>query len=475
MIDPPTRLPATGWSQLAGLPADAPEAGDGAVFNIRAYGAVGDGKHNDLPAYFAMVAAVNAARGGTALFPPGVYYMDDHQRYDERGIAGGSSQPVFSDCDGLRISGYGAKIDLRGDFHRTRASDRHPIIGVRVQRCRNFVIEGLEIDGNVDRMTRAPGMPETWSHGILVASSQRYVLRDLNVHHHAMDGIGLGRTERGVPDEDVRLENVFSSYNARQALSILGCRRLTAVNCVFANTGRSLPYGGYAPGTGVDVEPEGRGAVGEEIVFDGCRFENNFGGQVAVGYPHLVRGVRFVRCHMSGHTENLAYSVSLVGNGVSVENCEIDLDVAALRLAQKVRVTGCNIRYRKAGVVALEGGDILFQGNTVICTATAPLDVDTPLIQAPGARVIGNRFFRPGVTWRNETGSGADRVATLVGAEFRDNRWETDLDVSGRNAGRYFYVQYNGSPARNERFVPPAAIRPFLNAPANHPTPYSSG
>ncbi len=43
------------------------------VFNVRAYGAVGDGVSNDLPAIHHAVAACTAAGGGVVYFPPGIY------------------------------------------------------------------------------------------------------------------------------------------------------------------------------------------------------------------------------------------------------------------------------------------------------------------------------------------------------------------------------------------------------------------
>src|SRR5690242_11424254 len=50
----------------------AASAGDSpVVYNVRAFGAKGDGKTIDSPAINKAIEAANAAGGGTVLFPPG--------------------------------------------------------------------------------------------------------------------------------------------------------------------------------------------------------------------------------------------------------------------------------------------------------------------------------------------------------------------------------------------------------------------
>src|SRR5882672_8694891 len=43
------------------------------IFNVRTYGAAGDGTTIDTPAINAAITAANAAGGGTVTFPPGSY------------------------------------------------------------------------------------------------------------------------------------------------------------------------------------------------------------------------------------------------------------------------------------------------------------------------------------------------------------------------------------------------------------------
>src|SRR2546429_2196242 len=58
------------WSQATPSPS---AANHGRVFNVRDYGATGDGTTNDAPAVDRAIAAANGARGGTVAFPAGTY------------------------------------------------------------------------------------------------------------------------------------------------------------------------------------------------------------------------------------------------------------------------------------------------------------------------------------------------------------------------------------------------------------------
>ncbi|MBD0319669.1 MAG: right-handed parallel beta-helix repeat-containing protein, partial [Gemmatimonadetes bacterium] len=354
------------------------------MFNIKDYGAVGDGVNNDLPAYKAMVAAVNAAGGGDVLFPPGVYFMDGYQRYNE--VPATVVEPAFKLCTRLRVSGYGAKIDLRGNYHRSSADDKHPITGLYFWKCKHFVVEGFEIDGNLDQMTRDANMiGETWSYGILTAGCSHYTIRDVDVHHHLTDGVLLGHlpAPNENNDEYALMLNVRSRYNGRQGLSLVGMKHFTAENCDFSYTGRVEPYGGHAPGAGVDIEPEGAGAVAEDILFLNCRFHDNKGGNIGAGYATLTRRVTFRDCLVtypaSRGWEGNEHGVILYSEDGVMDNCYLDLGHRNVYLSHggpstvaRNTLRNCTIRSSRNGVATLHEAEALVEGCRIISTATAP-------------------------------------------------------------------------------------------------------
>ena len=68
----PLALASTAIGHVALGESSAPPASE-ATFNVRTYGATGDGKTVDTPAINKAIEAVAAAGGGTLLFPAGTY------------------------------------------------------------------------------------------------------------------------------------------------------------------------------------------------------------------------------------------------------------------------------------------------------------------------------------------------------------------------------------------------------------------
>jgi hypothetical protein len=200
------------------------------VLNVKWFGARGNWDEarqtgtDDYEALQAAAAAINVRGGGTLIFPRGIYRIDRYKitdgpnKNDWRDI-------VYQNCTGLHIIGYGAKIDVKGDFNQPadhfnpaakRAYGRWETFSNIVQPfvflgCTSFRLEGFELDGNVDKMTRKskrdreypddpprPVLPGP-GYGIYTAAytdkggvlkaCQQFTFADLYVHHFPVDGI----------------------------------------------------------------------------------------------------------------------------------------------------------------------------------------------------------------------------------------------------------------------------------------------
>ena len=298
---------------------------DGAL-SVRYFGAQGDWNEelqsgtDDYEALQYAAAAMTARKGGALIFPPGVYRINRYR------ITAGTNQNAwlditFSNCDGLHISGYGAKIDVMGNFHRPVVKNTNgKSYSISVQPfvfwgCSNVTIEGFELDGNVDRMTRdqvvdndgtvvtADTVIEPGGHGIEFGGGcKNYSLNNLHIHHFSGDGLYLGLSTpasghgAGPADENACVCNVKSLFNSRNSVSIISLRGGYFSSCEFSETGQSAGSYGYHPdGVGLDIEPQfttNPPLPTGDFTFIGCKCVNNAGA----GLSTMAGESRFQDC-----------------------------------------------------------------------------------------------------------------------------------------------------------------------------------
>jgi hypothetical protein len=153
-----------------------------------------------------------------------------------RKLPNGITNFTYNKCNGLKIIGYNAKIDLKGDFRQTADveieglwySYSETVVPFYMRECTNFSIEGFEIDGNVDQMTCDPATipTATASFGIAASTCKDYNISNIFAHHFATDGVVLGyaqspdktHTEKVLADRNAYLYNVRSSNNHQTTL-----------------------------------------------------------------------------------------------------------------------------------------------------------------------------------------------------------------------------------------------------------------
>ncbi len=73
---PPAKLPILLCALLAAVTTIAMPASGTIEFDVRAYGAAGDGRSDDSGALRSALAAAASAGGGIVYFPPGIYRID---------------------------------------------------------------------------------------------------------------------------------------------------------------------------------------------------------------------------------------------------------------------------------------------------------------------------------------------------------------------------------------------------------------
>jgi hypothetical protein len=181
--------------------ADHETRASGRVFNVKRFGAVGDGIADD---YGAVQAAIDACgrKGGTVLFPAGKYYLGEP--------GGGGLKLPAGNKKPLVLSGYGALIKLSAHVPRFLDFDRT----ADYQTFAHFRVRGFAIDaGNVGGVNHVIGFTCVDQTAMSRINVRDIVVRDVRAFHI--------RTDTSSPHRSVRqgiciAVNQWQPYEARK-------------------------------------------------------------------------------------------------------------------------------------------------------------------------------------------------------------------------------------------------------------------
>ena len=447
------------------------------MLNVRDFGAAGDGVTDDYEAMRAAAAALCAAPAGSRLVYPAGTYLVDRYRVFRGPVRNGVDDIVYRNCHGVAISGYGARIEVKGDFHQPADFELGGVWFSTVKQLTpffmidssDFTIEGFVLDGNVGRMTRDPRSLEDASAGIMTRRCSRYLLRDLEIHHFSGDAVLIGWLDFDDDfraDRDVRIENVRGHHNGRVGLVLGHVRGAWIVRSSFNDTGRTDgAFPPFAPVAGMDIEPDfgvedGVDVPAGEIYFIDSEFSGSKGPDFHAIFPKRVDTVV-----VSGSTivsaldTESAYSFVLGTKTGVVERSTIDLrsgagvllgawNEDALPLIESVVYANNLLRLSTNGSLVSEGVvpyDLI--GNDVRVTATGS---DGTVMNLTGLRsIVGNRFF---VNSAGRTGEHRQVVIRTDGTKrVSGNVYATDFPFSGS-----FATSYDGTDSVDGELFPDA-------------------
>jgi len=270
--EPAARTPQS--SQPIVAPATVPTVGR-ATFDVRTFGAVGDGTSNDtVPIQRAIDAC--AKRGGIVLLDHGTFLSGTirlrsdvelhltstavllgspdlaHYAADAQVVYKLLSQSlVYAEgCQHVAITGQGT-IDGQGKAFRNGDSDPRPVL-IRFRDCRDVRLEGFLVKNAASfgvhpihcRQVRIEGLRvdslvQYNSDGIDVDGCQEVFISNCNIHS-GDDSIALKTIERGAPCRDVVITNcILSSKCAAIRVgpdAVEDIERVCASNCVIRDT-----------------------------------------------------------------------------------------------------------------------------------------------------------------------------------------------------------------------------------------------
>jgi len=212
------------------------------TINVKNKGARGNGSHDDTAA---IQAAVNALprSGGTVYIPAGRYMVNARKS--------------------IRLRSHTRlKLDPRAELVvMPNGASRYHL--VKVFNVNNVEIVGGKMTG--DR-ARHKGNSGEWGYGINISGASNVLVHNVALSEFWGDGMWIGATgKHGRQDRSnyVTVNNVTSSHNRRQGMSIGPAQHVYIVNSTFKNTQGTLPE------AGIDFEPREQGSA------DTIRVENN--------------------------------------------------------------------------------------------------------------------------------------------------------------------------------------------------------
>jgi hypothetical protein len=304
----------------------------------------------------------------------------------------------------------------------------------------------------VDLLTRAAGVVEADNHGIHILGSKRGRLSNLDVHHAACDGIYIGEDQLGrgaTASEEITLEHVRSTYNARQAMSVAGCAGLTATDCEFSYTGLAAgAFGALSPAAGVDVEPLVVHSKLSSATFVRCRFIENRGSVFVASTPEYVDSVSLIDCVGRSYDNSNGNLTLSVRNGSVVRGHYTDVTInPAVTLGPTPPPNTIRFSMTGAVIIHTQAGRELFADNspnapithyadnriefrsTIAKSTTYAARIDNPNCTFENNTIYAADSFHPG---------GAANLFDLGAGWVRGNTWRGQ-------SRRVWYVIYSSA------------------------------
>jgi hypothetical protein len=243
------------------------------VLNVRDFGALGNGVHDDT---LAIQNAINAlpSDGGTVYIPDGNYMINALKSLNPKNYT------YIKMDSGTQLSVI------------PNSSDGYAVIYIGSQ-IHDVEVSGGKIYG--DRL-KHKGTTGEGGHCIRIHGSTNTTVRDISLINGWGDGItvGPGEIPHGgwVQSKDIVLSNVICDNNRRNGLSIGNVVGMQVFDCQFLRTN------GTAPQCGIDVEPNNTDSATnfcQDVWIEGCLMAEN--AKYGVNIWANARNITFNKCN----------------------------------------------------------------------------------------------------------------------------------------------------------------------------------
>lgn len=356
----PFRMPGIVCAVLLALvvpsaPAVA-DPGINAVFNVRDFGATGNGVTDDAQAFRDTVAAAKAAGGGTVYIPAGTYLMATRQT-----APGGFGLIQMIDVSNVIVDGDGPTSVVKQKAKDWRTTPEAHVFWCR--RCTEVTFQDFTIDGSRNE----PGfLGQERMSGVYGFESTGITVQRMRFEHVWGDGVqvvGTGPGNLNDPDnppvpvkltQDILVQNSEFFSNGRSGIGVQGSTK----DMQFLNNDFEA-----ISDQDIDFEPTGHRLGPENVLIQGNT---------------MIHSTDAFSVTLGGHTE--------------------------LVPAKHIRFIDNTITNGSLQMFNVDDG--LLEGNTIINNATSPA---SPTINAIGA--VTNSTLRDNVIERRSAGGMVIQVA----------------------------------------------------------------
>lgn len=281
---------------------------------VEGFNADPTGVRESTAAFQAAIEALPAKFGGTVHVPAGTYLIDPTERVRLRSLM----------CLDLDPQAYlVAKPNAAREAFVLWAVD---LVDVEIV---GGNIQGDRLTHTYTVFTNKAYNTHEWNHGIKVTRCKRVTINGTRITECAGDGLSIG-------GEDIVLNNVESTHNRRQGLTIGAVRQMRVYNSRLSFTGKLGTNLGTNPRAGIDIEPDA-GRV-DDVLIQACTLEGNEGGATITiwtrkGTGCIISDVRIRGCTIIGGP-----------NGVQAKANGTDTRI------EKLLITGNTIQAKNSGV-----------------------------------------------------------------------------------------------------------------------------
>lgn len=255
------------------------------VYNVKDYGAKGDGITDDSEAILRAVASMRK-NNVELYFPPGIYIHGDgvttNLSYEPSSEdartpiinsntvnIGRDIRIILENFNNIVVNGYGAEIRSNDKNGECRNNAIMKFID-----CKNVVVKGLNFNGR--RQERGAkfndySIFDSGERGNLhIYRCENIVVTDVESINAMMDGMCV-YSDNTTPSINIEINNCICNHNYRQGLTISMVEKCNINGGHYSYNG----YGGTMPKSGIDIEADWGGIGNKHININGTYFVDN--------------------------------------------------------------------------------------------------------------------------------------------------------------------------------------------------------